>query len=213
MTVSLLPVLSGLFVGKGTGSQGRACKPSAWFAKGVIMQLDENQKKTVAGWVEEGLDLSAIQSRLESEMDVRMTYMDVRFLVGDLELTPKDEEPEPEETESEEEAVPTPADGPTPENPFPAPENPMGEASPTAEDPLADDAGNGGEVSVTVSPVTQPGMMASGSVTFTDGIKCEWHVDQYGRPSLVPPSDGYRPPEADMAKFGQELQKELRGGF
>ena len=49
------------------------------------MQLDENQKKTVAGWVEEGLDLSAIQSRLESEMDVRMTYMDVRFLVGDLE--------------------------------------------------------------------------------------------------------------------------------
>ena len=177
------------------------------------MQLDENQKKTVAGWVEEGLDLSAIQSRLESEMDVRMTYMDVRFLVGDLELTPKDEEPEPEETESEEEAVPTPADGPTPENPFPAPENPMGEASPTAEDPLADDAGNGGEVSVTVSPVTQPGMIASGSVTFTDGIKCEWHVDQYGRPSLVPPSDGYRPPEADMAKFGQELQKELRGGF
>ena len=73
------------------------------------MQLDENQKKTVVGWVEEGLDLSAIQSRLESEMDVRMTYMDVRFLVGDLELTPKDEEPEPEETESEEEAVPTPA--------------------------------------------------------------------------------------------------------
>ena len=66
------------------------------------MQLDENQKKTVVGWVEEGLDLSAIQSRLESEMDVRMTYMDVRFLVGDLELTPKDEEPEPEETESEE---------------------------------------------------------------------------------------------------------------
>ena len=197
----------------GAGSQWHACKPSVRFAKVVIMQLDENQKKIVAGWVEEGLDLSAIQSRLESEMDVRMTYMDVRFLVGDLELTPKDEEPEPEETESEEEAVPTPADGPTPENPFPAPENPMGEASPTAEDPLADDAGNGGEVSVTVSPVTQPGMMASGSVTFTDGIKCEWHVDQYGRPSLVPPSDGYRPPEADMAKFGQELQKELRGGF
>ncbi len=179
------------------------------------MQLDENQKKTVAGWVEEGLDLSAIQSRLESEMDIRMTYMDVRFLVGDLELTPKDEEPEPEpeETESEEEAAATPADGPTPENPFPAPENPMGEASPTAEDPLADDAGNGGEVSVTVSPVTQPGMMASGSVTFSDGIKCEWHVDQYGRPALVPPSDGYRPPEADMAKFGQKLQKELGGGF
>ena len=177
------------------------------------MQLDENQKKTVAGWVEEGLDLSAIQSRLESEMDVRMTYMDVRFLVGDLELTPKDEEPEPEEAEPEEGPVATPADGPTPDNPFPAPENPMGEASPSADDSLVDDAGNGGEVSVTVSPVTQPGMMASGSVTFSDGIKCEWHVDQYGRPALVPPSDGYQPPEADMPKFGQKLQQELRGGF
>jgi len=29
----------------------------------------------------------------------------------------------------------------------------------------------------------------------------------------VPPSDGYRPPEADMPKFGQKLQQELRGGF
>ena len=177
------------------------------------MQLDENQKKTVAGWVEEGLDLSAIQSRLESDMDIRMTYMDVRFLVGDLELPPKDEEPEPEEAEPEEGPAATPADGPTPDNPFPAPENPMGEASPSADDSLADDAGNGGEVSVTVSPVTQPGMMASGSVTFSDGIKCEWHVDQYGRPALVPPSDGYQPPEADMPKFGQKLQQELRGGF
>jgi len=113
------------------------------------MQLDENQKKTVAGWIEEGLDLSAIQSRLESEMDIHMTYMDVRFLVGDLELVPKDEE-EPEEELA-------PADGPTPDNPFPAPEDPMGEA------PLpTDDVAGGGEVSVTVSPVTQAGMMASG---------------------------------------------------
>ena len=163
------------------------------------MQLDENQKKTVAGWIEEGLDLSAIQSRLESEMDIHMTYMDVRFLVGDLELVPKDEE-EPEEPEPEEELAP--ADGPTPDNP-------MGEA------PLpTDDVGaGGGEVSVTVSPVTQAGMMASGSVTFSDGIKCEWHVDQYGRPSLVPQQDGYQPPQDDMPKFGQKLQQELRGGY
>ena len=163
------------------------------------MQLDENQKKTVAGWIEEGLDLSAIQSRLESEMDIRMTYMDVRFLVGDLELVPKDEEEPEEELAS--------ADGSTPDNPFPAPEDPMGEA------PLpTDDVAGGGEVSVTVSPVTQPGVMASGSVTFSDGVKCEWHVDQYGRPTLVPP-EGYQPPEADMPKFGQKLQQELRGGY
>ena len=52
------------------------------------MQLDDQQKKIVAGWIEEGLDLSAIQARLESELDISMTYMDVRFLVGDLELMP-----------------------------------------------------------------------------------------------------------------------------
>jgi hypothetical protein len=176
------------------------------------MQLDENQKKIVAGWVEEGIDLSAIQSRLESEMDIRMTYMDVRFLVGDLELTPKDEE-EPEQSEPEEESAETATDAPTPDNPFPASEDPLGKASPPADDLLADDAGAGEEVSVTVSPVTQPGTMASGSVTFSDGVTCEWHVDQFGRPGLVPPSEGYQPPESDMPKFGQKLQQELRGGF
>ena len=107
------------------------------------MQLDENQKKTVTGWIEEGLDLSAIQSRLESEMDIPMTYMDVRFLVGDLELVPKDEEEpekEPEEEPKPEEEL-APVDGPTPDNPFPAPEDPMGEA------PLpTDDVAGGGEV-------------------------------------------------------------------
>jgi hypothetical protein len=171
------------------------------------MQLDENQKKTVAGWIEEGLDLSAIQARLESEMDIHMTYMDVRFLVGDLELMPKDEEEdEPEEAEAEEEAVPV--DGPTPDNPFPAPEDPMGEAAPPA-----DDLGGGGDVSITVSPVTKPGVMASGSVTFSDGVTCEWHVDEFGRPGLVPPTEGYRPPEDDMPKFGQKLQQQLQGGY
>ena len=166
------------------------------------MQLDENQKKTVAGWIEEGLDLSAIQSRLESEMDIPMTYMDVRFLVGDLELVPKDEE-EPEEPEPEEEMAT--ADGPTPDNPFPASEDPMGEA------PLpTDDVAGGGEVTVTVSPVTKPGTMASGSVTFSDGVTCDWYVDQYGRPGLVPPSAGYQQPEADTPKFYQKLQQELR---
>ena len=169
------------------------------------MQLEENQKKTVAGWIEEGLDLSAIQSRLESEMDIHMTYMDVRFLVGDLELVPKDEE-EPEEPEPEEELAP--ADGPTPDNPFPAPEDPVGEAVPPA-----DDLGGGGDVSITVSPVTKPGVMASGSVTFSDGVTCEWHVDEFGRPGLVPPREGYRPPEADMPKFGQKLQQQLQGGY
>ena len=92
------------------------------------MQLDDQQKKIVAGWIEEGLDLSAIQARLESELDISMTYMDVRFLVGDLELMPKDEEEPAEEDDDEVEEEPVGAmpGGPTPEDPFPVPEDPYG---------------------------------------------------------------------------------------
>src|SRR5665647_216160 len=57
------------------------------------MNLDEAQRKKVAAWVAEGLKLSEIQTRIVSELDIRMTYMDVRFLVDDLKLTPKDVEP------------------------------------------------------------------------------------------------------------------------
>lgn len=57
------------------------------------MSLSEEQKLTVEGWINEGLSLSGIQKRLESEFEIRMTYMDVRFLVDDLELEIKAEGP------------------------------------------------------------------------------------------------------------------------
>ena len=86
--------------------------------QGETMQLDDQQKKIVAGWIEEGLDLSAIQARLESELNISMTYMDVRFLVGDLELMPKDEEESAEEEdEVEDEPVGAMSGGPSPEDP------------------------------------------------------------------------------------------------
>ena len=186
--------------------------------QGETMQLDDQQKKIVAGWIEEGLDLSAIQARLESELNISMTYMDVRFLVGDLELMPKDEEESAEEDdEVEEEPVGAMPGGPSPEDPFPAPDDPMADAPTPAPDEAPDnempEPGNGGDVSISVSPVTKPGMMASGSVTFSDGVTCDWYLDQFGRPGLVPPAEGYRPPEADMPVFGQKLQEALQGGY
>lgn len=181
------------------------------------MQLDDQQKKIVAGWIEEGLDLSAIQARIESELNIRMTYMDVRFLVGDLELMPKDEEePAEEEDEAEEEPVGAMSGGPTPEDPFPAPEDPMTDTPHPAQDEASGDEmpePGGGDVTISVSPVTKPGMMASGSVTFSDGVTCDWYLDQFGRPGLVPPTEGYRPPDADMPVFGQKLQEALQGGY
>src|SRR2546421_9859623 len=63
------------------------------------MNLDETQRKKVAEWIAQGLQLSDIQTRLASELGVTMTYMDVRFLVDDLKLTPKDvERPKPSQS-------------------------------------------------------------------------------------------------------------------
>ena len=132
------------------------------------MQLDDQQKKIVAGWIEEGLDLSAIQARLESELNISMTYMDVRFLVGDLELMPRDEEESADEEDDEVEAEPVGAmpGGPTPDDPFPAPDDPMADApTPAPDEALGDEMpepSGGGDVSISVSPVTKPGMMAAG---------------------------------------------------
>ena len=183
------------------------------------MQLDDKQKKIVTGWIEEGLDLSEIQGKLESEFNISMTYMDVRFLVGDLKLVPKDLEEPVEDADideaNEDEQIEASPDNPSPDNPFPAPDDPLGGDSQPAENKEQNDDGSSGagEVSISVSTITKPGMMASGSVTFSDGKTCDWYVDQFGRPGLVPPVEGYQPPEADMPVFGQKLQQALQGGF
>src|SRR5216683_628050 len=60
---------------------------------GGHMNLDESQRKKVAEWIAQGLKLSEIQNRLQSELGLKLTYMEVRLLVDDLKLTPKDIEP------------------------------------------------------------------------------------------------------------------------
>ncbi len=72
------------------------------------MNLDESQRKMVAHWVAEGLKLSEIQNRLQSELGLKLTYMEVRLLVDDLKLTPKDiEPPKPAKSALTEAAPPT----------------------------------------------------------------------------------------------------------
>ena|SRR5436190_16520807 len=149
------------------------------------MSLTDEQKQKVAAWIEEGLKPSDVQSRLESEFGLRLTYMDVRFLIDDLKLMPKDlAPPEPPKTESAGEA-----------------------ASPLAE-PEIPTAGSG-KVSVKVDAITRAGAMVSGKVTFSDGKTGEWYLDQFGRLGMVPPEPGYRPPESDVAEFQIALEKEM----
>jgi hypothetical protein len=163
-----------------------------------FMQLTDEQKQKVTSWIEEGLKLSEIQDRLDKEFGVRLTYMDTRLLVDDLKLTPKDAEP------------PQPAAPAQPSAP-PAQDAELAELAPEqpAEEEPALGNGIGGKVSVSVDQLARPGAMVSGKVTFSDGQKADWYMDQYGRLGLSPAQQGYRPPQSDIAEFQMALDREL----
>jgi hypothetical protein len=157
------------------------------------MTLDETQRKKVAEWIANGMKLSEIQNRIASELGVRMTYMDVRFLVDDLKLTPKDVDP------------------PKPVVPVAAPAGKPPQKSDAGlklEDTSAPESSVSG-VSVSVDQLARPGAVVSGKVTFSDGKKADWHIDQTGRLGLAPQEGGYRPPAADVQQFQIALEAEL----
>ena len=159
------------------------------------MNLDESQKKKVAEWIGQGLKLSEIQTRLASELGLKLTYMDVRLLVDDLKLTPKDPAP-----------VQPPNSGGVIAGPGASkPAAPAaGKASPKPAEP-----GRPGNVSVTVDEITRAGAVVSGKVTFSDGNRADWYVDQTGRLGLAPESPGYRPSQGDVQQFQSALDAQL----
>jgi hypothetical protein len=149
------------------------------------MNLTEEQRQRVTAWILQGAKLSEIQNRLGQEFGLRLTYMETRLLVDDLKLTPKD--PEPPKTEK------------------PAPDA----KKPVEEKPPAETTKPGG-VSLTVDQIARPGAFVSGKVTFSDGQKAEWYLDQTGRLGVIPAQQGYKPPAADVQQFQMLLQDELQ---
>jgi hypothetical protein len=162
--------------------------------------LDEAQKQKVSGWIEEGLKLSEIQDKLNTDFGLRMTYMEVRFLIDDLGVKLKDK---PQEK--------------PPELPQPSAVPKAGESPQPGLTPLGDEAAAGlppSKVSVTVDQVTRPGSLVSGKVTFSDGKAADWYLDQMGRLGLASKEQGYKPSQEDLMEFQMELQNELaRLGF
>lgn len=138
------------------------------------MKLTPEQQQTVAAWVRDGASLSDVQKRLESDFNIRLTYMDVRFLIDDLNL---------------ELATPQPVFAPPP----------------VAPEPVAQP----GNVRVSLDRLARPGALVSGSVTFSDGITAQWHLDQMGRLALNPSTPGYQPSESDIADFQIELRSAI----
>lgn|SRR5688572_2110416 len=196
------------------------------------MTLTPEQQQAVTGWVAAGDNLSAIQKKLSEQFQVSMTYRDVRFLVDDLNLALKD--PAPKVDTSDVSKTPPPAQPPAGAAPGPERGAKKGfldkakeklglakdEAGDVAEDavaePMEDDLEDlppaGGNVRVEVDKVTLiPGAVASGTVTFSDGVTGKWIVDQYGRPGFTEVSQpGYRPTPQDGQAFMQELSRSLQ---
>ncbi len=162
------------------------------------MNLDEAQRQKVAEWIREGLKLSEIQNRLSSELGVRMTYMEVRLLVDDLKLIPKDVEPSKAAQPGFGVAGASASSAGTGTSP-----------KATAGGKPSEPAAAPGRVSLSVDQLTRPGALVSGKVTFSDGNRAEWYLDQTGQLGLVAQQRGYRPPAGDVQQFQMALESEL----
>lgn len=167
-----------------------------------MAELNTEQKQKVSEWAAEGATLNDIQSRLKSELGLTLTYMDCRLLVTELGVSLKDKTVKPVATPPVETAVSQPE--PEWDN---LPEEEEEGAWPIQDTPAAVE----GSVPFVIEAdeLTVPGMLVSGTTTFSDGTKGKWSLDEMGRLSLKTDKTGYQPPAADVPKFQQGLEKIL----
>ena len=59
------------------------------------MSITDEQKATIAKWIEAGATLSEIQKRLKEEFQIPLTYLETRLLADDLKLAIKEPERQP----------------------------------------------------------------------------------------------------------------------
>lgn len=159
-------------------------------------QLTAEQLALVETWAAEGATLNHIQDRLKTEFGITLTYLEARLLMTEVGVRLKDKE------------------RPVEKKPEPAPE-PAGEDE---EPPLVEDGeeapAGGGGVALKVDQIAVPGTLASGKVTFSDGVAATWYVDQMGRLGLGGAPQGYQPPPADVPVFQRQLDRALmEAGF
>ncbi|HAN83095.1 MAG TPA: hypothetical protein DCQ59_07730 [Verrucomicrobiales bacterium] len=152
-----------------------------------VSDLSSEQVEMVKEWVAEGAQMADLQKRLKDDFGFNVTYMDTRFLSLDLALNFQVDK---EESEGANDT-----------------ENPEAQEEVDLE-PLVQDKET---VTVTLDQVARPGAMVSGTVTFSDGMKALWLIDEMGRPSIDPDQPGYQPSEADLVSFQAELKGLLDG--
>ena len=152
-----------------------------------VSDLSSEQVEEVKGWVAGGAQMADVQRRLNEDFGFKATYMDTRFISLDLELDFQVNEGEAKIED-------------------------VIEAPQVEEEPdLEREKRGGGGVSASLDQVARPGSMVSGTVTFSDGMKGLWLIDEMGRPSIDPDQPGYQPSEADLVSFQEELKGLLDG--
>ena len=168
------------------------------------MILTPEQTAAVSSWVAAGDNLSVIQKKLREQFNVSLTYMDVRFLVDDLNLQLKD----PPKKVDTSDVSKTPAK----DSPVPPAVADGDDGLPPADDVADAPAAGDSSVTVSVDGVTLiPGAIASGEVTFSDGVTGKWIIDNQGRPGFTKISQpGYRPNPADAQSFMRQLEAGLQ---
>lgn len=157
-----------------------------------MAELTSDQRAAVQQWVAEGASLSEVQQRLKETFDLTLTYMDVRLLTLDLGAQVQDK-PEP---------PPPPID----ETPQAGGEDTTAALAPDGVEPPQNAPGN---VSVEMDRLMRPGALVSGDVTFSDGKKAHWLLDQAGRLGLEGVPQDYRPSDEDVRDFQMQLQQLL----
>ena len=145
-----------------------------------MSKFTEEQINQIREWIPEVHSISEFQTKLNETFNQHFTYLETRFLLDDLNLEIKKEE-----------------------QPQPTNESDLPDTTPKSEPSIS----NG--VQVSVDPVTRPGMVFNGTVTFSDGQSAQWSLDQLGRLGLKPTQQGYRPSQEDIAAFQESLQQKL----
>jgi hypothetical protein len=120
-----------------------------------------------------------------------MTYMQMRFMLDDYEVVFASPKAAPAKAAEEKSAVPIEE----------------GEVAPEDVVPEAGETELAGGVTVDVDRLNRPGAVMSGSVTFSDGVKAKWYLDQTGRLGLDGVDKSYRPAPEDIQDFQTELQR------
>ena len=163
--------------------------------------MDKEFEQQIAAFMTEelakGTGLSELQTMVNEKFQTHLTYMEIRIIASELQVDwnatdPKAIAAAKEKAKKEEEAK--------------AAEEAARLAAENGEVPEADAPG---KCVVTLNKVNPPGVLASGTVTFSGGSTADWYVDQTGRPGLGN-LKGDQPTQQEAEEFMMELQKILR---